>query len=78
MGRGHPTFAIKLRAQPRDRTQSPFHPFRQRLFEYGQPYQHLVNQALHSLGDPFIEGEALQFRHLTQELLEAQQEVVDA
>ena len=78
MGRGHPVFAIKLRARPHDGTQSPFHPFRQRLFEYGQSYQHLINQALRSLGDPFIEGEVLQFRHLTQELLEARQEVVDA
>ena len=33
---------------------------------------------MQSLGDPFIEGEVLQFRHLTQELLEAQQEVVEA
>ena len=33
---------------------------------------------MHRLGDPFIEGEVLQFRHLTQELLKAQQEVVDA
>lgn len=78
MGRRHPVFAIKLRAQPCDRTQSPFHPFCQHLFEYGQPYQHLVNRALHSLGDPFIKGEVLHFRHLTQELLKAQQEVVDA
>lgn len=30
------------------------------------------------LGDPFIEGEVLQFRQLTRELLEARQEVVDA
>ena len=30
------------------------------------------------LGDPFIEGEILQFQQLTQELLEARQEVVDA
>ena len=28
-------------------------------------------------GDPFIEGEVLQFRHLTQELQEARQEVVE-
>ena len=27
MGKGHPVFAIKLRARPRDGTQSPFHPF---------------------------------------------------
>ena len=78
MGRGHPIFAIKLRAQPHNRAQSPFHLFRQHIFKYRQPYQHLVNQALHSLGDPFIEEEVLQFHHLTQELLEARQEVVDA
>ena len=78
MGRGHPIFAIKLRAQPRDGTQSPFNPFRQRLFKYGQPYQHLVDQAVHSLGDPFVKGEVLQFRHLMQELLKAHQEVVNA
>ena len=30
------------------------------------------------MGDPFIEGEVLQFRQLTQELQEARQEVVDA
>ena len=78
MGRGHLVFAIKLQARPCNGTQSPFHPFRQRLFEYGQPYQHLVDRALHSLGDPFIEGEVWQFRHLTQELLKARQEVVDA
>ena len=30
------------------------------------------------LGDPFIEGEVLQFRQLTQELQEARQEVVEA
>ena len=29
-------------------------------------------------GDPFVEGEVLQFRHLTQELQEARQEVVEA
>ena len=78
MGKGHPTFAVKLHARPRDGTQSPFHPFRQCIFEYGQPYQQLVDRAVQGLGDPFIEGEVLQFRHLTQELLEAQQEVVDA
>ena len=27
MGKGHPVFAIKLRARPRDGAQSPFHPF---------------------------------------------------
>ena len=58
--------------------QSPFHPFRQRIFEYGQPYQPIVDQALQQLGDPFVEGEVLQFRHLTQQLLEARQEVVEA
>ena len=31
-----------------------------------------------SLGDPFIEGEVQQFRHLTQNLHDARQEVVDA
>ena len=70
MGQGHPTYAIKLRVRPRDGTQSPFHPFCQRSFEHGQPYQRLVDRALHSLGDPFIKGEVLQFRQLTQELLE--------
>ena len=78
MGRGHPVYAVQLQAQLRHGAQSPFHPFRQHVFEYGQPYQHLVDRALHSLGDPFIEGEVLQFRQLTQELLNAQQEVVDA
>ena len=78
MGKGHPVFAIKLRARPRDGAQSPFHPFRQRIFESGQPYQTLVNRAVQQLGDPFIEGEVLQFRHLTQELQEARQEVVEA
>ena len=33
---------------------------------------------MQQLGDPFIEGEVLQFRHLTQELQEARQEVVEA
>ena len=61
MGKGHPIFAVKLCARPRDGTQSPFHPFHQRIFEYGQPYQQLINQAVQGLGDPFIEGEALQF-----------------
>ena len=78
MGRGHPVFAVRLRARPRDGTQSPFSPFRQRIFEYGQPYQQLVDRAVRGLGDPFIEGEVLQFRQLIQELLEARQEVVDA
>ena len=78
MGRGHPIFAIKLRARPRNGAQSPFSPFRQCIFEYGQPYQQLVNRAVRGLGDPFIEGEVLQFQQLTQELLEARQEVVDA
>ena len=78
MGKGHPVFAVKLRARPRDGAQSPFHPFRQRIFEHGQPYQSIIDQAVQRLGDPFIEGEVLQFQHLTQELLEARQEVVDA
>ena len=78
MGKGHPIFAVKLRARPRDGTQSLFHPFRQRLFKHGQLYQQLVDRAVQGLGDLFIEGEVLQFRHLTQELLEARQEVVDA
>ena len=71
MGKGHPVFGVKLQAQPRDGAQLPFSPFRQRLFEYGQPYQQLVNCAIQGLGDPFIEGEVRQFRQLTQELLEA-------
>ena len=71
MGKGHPIFAVKLRARPRDGAQSPFSPFWQRIFEYGQPYQQLVDRAVRGLGDPFIEGEILQFRQLTQELLEA-------
>ena len=33
---------------------------------------------MQQLGDPFIEGEVAQFRHLTQELQEARQEVVNA
>ena len=78
MGKGHPVFAVKLRARPRDGAQSPFSPFRQRIFEYGQPYQQLVYHAVQGLGDLFIEGEVLQFRQLTQELLKARQEVVDA
>ena len=32
---------------------------------------------MRGLGDPFIEGEILQFQQLTQELLEARQEVVN-
>ena len=71
MGQGHPIFAIKLCAQPHNGAQSPFHPFHQCIFKYRQPYQSLVDRALHSLSDPFIEGEVLQFRHLTQELAEA-------
>ena len=43
MGKGHPVFTVKLRARPCDGAQSPFHPFRQRIFEYGQPYQPVVN-----------------------------------
>ena len=78
MGRRHPVYAVKLQARPQDGAQSPFHPFRQRIFECNQPYQHLVDHALHTLGDPFIEGEVLQFWQLTKELLEAHQEVVDA
>ena len=78
MGNGHPVFAVRLQARPRDGTQSPFSPFRQRLFKYGQPYQQLIDRVMRGLGDPFIEGEVLQFRQLTQELLEARQEVVDA
>ena len=78
MGKGHPVFTVKLRARPRDGTQSPFSPFRQCIFKYGQPYQQLVDRAVRGLGDSFIEGEILQFRQLTKELLEAQQEVVDA
>ena len=71
MGKGHPVFAVKLRTRPCDGTQSPFHPFRQRIFEHGQPYQPIVDRAVQQLGDPFIEGEVLQFRHLTRELQEA-------
>ena len=78
MGKGHPVFAIKLRARPRDGTQSPFNPFRQRVFESGHPYHTIVDRAIQQLGDPFIEGEVAQFRHLTQELQEARQEVVEA
>ena len=61
MGKGHLVFAVKLRARPRNGTQSPFHPFRQRIFEHGQPYQSIVDQAIQQLGDPFVEGEVLQF-----------------
>ena len=68
---------INLWARPCDGTHSPFHPFRQRLFECNQPYQPLVDRALLALGDPFIEGKVRRFRQLTRELLEAQQEVVD-
>ena len=68
MGRGHPVFAVKLRARPRDGAQTPFNPFRQRIFESGQPYQPLVEHAVRQLGDPFIEGEVQQFRRLTQNL----------
>ena len=78
MGKGHPIFAVKLRARPRQGTQSPFNPFQQRVFESGQPYQPIVDQAVQRLGNPFIEGEVLHFHHLTQELREARQEVVDA
>ena len=78
MGKGHPVFAIKLRARPHEGAQSPFNPFRQHIFEFGQPYQLIVDRAVQQLGDPFIEGEVLQFRNLTQELQEARQEVVDA
>ena len=78
MGRGHPVHAVKLQVRPQDGAQSPFHPFRQCIFECNQPYQHLVNHTLHTLGDLFIKGEALQFRQLTRELLKARQEVVDA
>ena len=59
MGRGHLVYTVKLQARPRDGTQSPFHPFHQRLFECDQPYQSLVDRALHTLGDPFIKGEVL-------------------
>ena len=78
MGKGHPVFAVKLRARPHNGAQSPFHPFRQRIFESGQPYQAVVDRAVQQLGDPFVKGEVLQFRHLTQELQEARQEVVEA
>ena len=46
MGKGHPVFAVKLRARPRDGAQLPFSPFQQRIFEYGQPYQQLVDRAV--------------------------------
>ena len=61
MGKGHPIFAVKLHARPREGAQSPFNPFRQRIFESGQPYQLIVDRAVQQLGDPFIEGEVLQF-----------------
>jgi hypothetical protein len=78
MGKGHPVFAVKLRARPRDGTQTPFNPFCQRIFESGQPYQLVVDRAVQQLGNPFIEGEVQQFRRLMQNLQEARQEVVDA
>ena len=78
MGSGHPVFAVKLRARPRDGTQTPFDPFRQRIFESGHPYQPIVDRAIQQLGDPFIEGEVQQFRRLTHNLHDARQEVVDA
>ena len=78
MGKGHPIFAIKLRARPRNGSQTPFDPFRQRIFEAGHAYQGIVDRAVQQLGDPFVEGEVSQFRHLTRELQEAQQEVVNA
>ena len=78
MGKGHPVFAVKLRARPCDGTQTPFNPFQQRIFETGHVYQPIVNRAVQQLGDPFIEGEVSQFRHLTQELQEARQEIIDA
>ena len=77
MGRGHPVYAVRLQARPQDGTQSPFHPFQQHLFKCDQPYQHLIDHALHALVDPFIEGEVQQFRQLMRELHKAQQEVVN-
>ena len=38
MGRGHPVYAIRLQARPRDGAQSPFHLFHQQIFEHDQPY----------------------------------------
>jgi hypothetical protein len=70
-------FAVKLRARPREGTQTPFNPFRQRIFESGQPYQLIVDRAIQQLGDPFIEGEVQHFRRLTKNLQVARQEVVD-
>ena len=67
MGKGHPVFAVKLQARPHDGAQSSFSPFRQCVFKSGQPYQQLVDRAVRGLGDPFIEGEVLQFQQLTQE-----------
>jgi hypothetical protein len=78
MGKGHPVFVVKLRARPREGTQTPFDPFRQWIFESGQPYQLVVDRAVQQLGDPFIEGEVQHFRQLTQNLQDARQEVVDA
>ena len=78
MGKGHPVFAIKLRARPHDGAQTPFNPFRQRVFEAGHAYQSIIDRAVQQLGDPFIEGKVSQFQHLTRELQEARQEVVDA
>ena len=63
MGKGHPVFAVKLCARPRNGAQSPFNPFRQRIFEHGQPYQSIVDQAVQQLGDPFIEGECYDSPH---------------
>ena len=40
---GHPVFAVKLRARPCDGAQSPFSPFQQRIFKFGQPYQAIVD-----------------------------------
>ena len=78
MGHRHLIYAILLRAQPRDGTHTPFSPFCQRIFKANQPYQNLVDDALKTLGDPFIEGEVIHFCHFTQELLDARQEVVDS
>ena len=77
MGRGHPVYAVRLQARPWDGAQSPFHLFRQRIFECDQPCQCLVDRTLQILGDPFIEGKVLQFHQLIKELQEAQQEVID-
>ena len=77
MGHGHPVYAVRLQARPWDSTQSLFHPFRQCIFKCNQPYQHLIDRMLHTLGNLFIEGEVLQFQQLTKELQEARQETVD-